>query len=224
MLWRTLQSGDAGAGGGGRLVAKMYIACEDFESAEELNMFSNFQNAAKWYIGPDGDSDETRKFLTDFISAQDSFPVFLVMEPFGDVSSELVRLLEDNRIAYTVRTKGMKNKSIPVLKIVLKDAYSLKLIIDETYWIANSNNFYALSFSDNCTYKLGTRKTIWGREKPFMHPFFEMKEASTVFTIWYDGDGFNLYTNDRRYKTLESLKSHLPEGPLVEEAGSPYTQ
>ncbi|MDN3450368.1 hypothetical protein QMA09_09205 [Planococcus sp. APC 3906] len=205
-------------------MAKIFIVSEDFESAEELNMFSNFQNAAKWYIGPDGDSDETRKFLTDFISAQDSFPVFLVMEPFGDVSSELVRLLEDNRIAYTVRTEGMKNKSIPVLKIVLKDAHSLKIIVDQTFWIANSNNFYALSFSDNCTYKSATRKTLWGRKKPYMHPFFEMKEASTVISIWYDGDGFNLYTNDHRYKTLESLKSHLPEGTLVEEAGSPYPQ
>ncbi|MGB6407400.1 MAG: hypothetical protein WBF39_07980 [Planococcus donghaensis] len=205
-------------------MAKIHIVREDFESVEELNMFSNFHNAAKWYIGPDGDSDETRKFLTDFISAQDSFPVFLVMEPFGDVSSELVRLLEDNRIAFTIRTEGMKNKSIPVLKIMLKDAHSLKLIIDETFWIANSNNFYALSFSDNCIYKSATRKTLWGRKKPLVHPFFEMKEASTVISIWYDGDGFNLYTNDLRYKTMESLKGYLPEGTSVAEVDSPYTQ
>lgn len=202
-------------------MAKVYIAQEEFESLEELNMFNDFQNAAGWYIGPAEDEyfDKTREFLIDFVCAQDSFPIFLIVEPFGDVSEDLVKLLEDNDVVYTIQMEGLK-KVFPVLKIVLKDVHSLKLVIDKTFWIAGANNFYALSFSDNCTYKLATRKTIWGREKPFVHPFFEMKGASTVISIWYDGDGFNLYANDHRYKTWKSLMSHLPKGTLVEEADS----
>ncbi len=49
-----------------------------------------------------------------------------------------------------------------------------------------------------------------------MLPYFQMEEDSFVITTWHDGQGFNLYTSNERYKTLERLISRLPKGTIIE--------
>lgn len=60
------------------------------------------------------------------------------------------------------------------------------------------------------------KKTLGRKEKPYMLPYFQMEEDSTVITTWHDGQGLNLYTSNERYKTLKSLISQLPKGTIVE--------
>lgn len=198
-------------------MTKVQIVREAFDSETEAAMFEDLANVSKWYIGQTHglDHDMDRDLLVDFLCAQNSYPIYLIAETFGDVSKEITNLMEDHDIAYSVRMEGTKNKAFPVLKVVLKDAHSLRVVIEKTYWIAVANNFFSLSFSDNCQYKTAMRKTIWGREKPYVHPFYTMKEPSTVVLIWHDGDGFNLFTNEPRYKTFENLAQHLPEGTFA---------
>ena len=195
-------------------MTRVQIVRDAFDSETEVAMFADIENISKWYIGLNDvlDHEMDRDFLTDFMCSQNSFPVYLIVETFGDITKELTALLEDQKLSYTFRQEGPTNKTFPVLKAVINDAHSFKLVIKETCWIAVANNFFSLSFSDNCQYKTAMRKTIWGREKPYVHPFYCMKEPSTVIHIWHDGDGFNLFSNEPRYKTFESLVQHLPEG------------
>lgn len=202
-------------------MTKVYIAHEEVDSEEEFVLFDDFQKVSKWYIGPseyEDYDDTTRDFLYSFICTQNSFPIFLLMEPYSDQLTELEKLLKDNDISFTFRVEGIQNKTFPVLKIMLKDAKALQLLLEATFWMAASNQFFALSFSDNGTYKSTKKNSIWKRENPYMIPFFHMKEAATVIRVWHDGRGFNLYTSDSRYRTFESLISHLPEGTLLENA------
>lgn len=200
-------------------MAKIYISQEDWESKEEFIIFNDSQKVSKWYIGPsdyEDYSDRTREFLSEFIRMQDSFPVFLTFEPYSDQAVKLEKLLNDNAISYTSRVEGIGSRMFPVFTITLKDVQDLQLVLQETFWMAATNQFFAFSFTDNCTYKLAMKKTIMRKEKPYMLPYFQMEENSTVITTWHDGQGFNLYTSNERYKTLERLISHLPTSTIVE--------
>lgn len=200
-------------------MAKIYISQEDWESKEEFIIFNDSQKVSKWYIGPsdyEDYPDRTREFLSEFIRMQDSFPVFLTFEPYSDQAVKLEKLLNDNAISYTSRVEGIGSRMFPVFTITLKDVQDLQLVLQETFWMAATNQFFAFSFTDNCTYKLAMKKTIMRKEKPYMLPYFQMEENSTVITTWHDGQGFNLYTSNERYKTLERLISHLPTSTIVE--------
>ncbi|MCM3790073.1 hypothetical protein M3221_16925 [Domibacillus indicus] len=125
-------------------------------------------------------------------------------------------LFQEKDISYSLRYEGLKKKSFPVFKMVIKDPPSLTFVLEETFWMAASNQFFALSFSDNVTYQLAVRKGLFRNKKPYMLPSFQMRDASTVIKIWHDERGFNLYTNDRRYSIIKMLTNHLPKGTIVE--------
>lgn len=200
-------------------MGKIYISQEEWGSEEEFIIFNDFQKVSKWYIGPseyEDYDDRTREFLSDFICTQDSFPVFLTFEPYSDQSVKLEKLLNDNAISYTSRVEGIGSRMFPVFTVKLKDVQDLQLVLEETFWMAAANQFFAFSFTDNCTYKLVMKKTLGRKEKPYMLPYFQMEKDSKVITTWHDGQGINLYTSDERYKTLESLINQLPKGTIVE--------
>lgn len=200
-------------------MSKIYITKEEWGSDEEFIIFDDLQKVSKWYIGPseyENYDDITREFLSDFICAQDSFPVFLTIEPFSDQSLKLEKLLNGNAISYTSRVEGIGSRTFPVFTIMLKDVQALQLVLEETFWMAAANQFFAISFTDNGTYKSAMKKTMRRKEKPYMLPYFQMEEDSTVITTWHDGQGFNLYTSNERYKTMERLISQLPKDTIVE--------
>jgi hypothetical protein len=203
----------------GGFLTKIYITQEEFNSYEEYILFDNVQKVSKLYIGPteyDDYDDETRKFLYDFICKQAVFPVFLTFEPYNDLTEEIEYAFKKECVQYYLRFESTKNKSFPVFNVIINNAHSLKLTLEETFWIASSNQFYAFSFSDNISYKLAIKKGVFGGKKSYMLPCFNMKDTTTIIKLWYDGQGFNLYTNDTRYSTIEMLTNHLPHGTIIE--------
>lgn len=135
-------------------MAKMYIRQEEWGSEEDFIIFDDFQKVSKWYIGSseyEDYDDKTREFLADFICVQDSFPVFLTLEPYSDQSVELEKLLNDNAISYTFRVEGIGNRTFPVFTIMLEDVQALQLVLEETFWKAAASQFFAFSFTNNCT-------------------------------------------------------------------------
>lgn len=200
-------------------MTRIYISKEEFNDEEDFILFDNIQNVSKMYIGPleyDHYDDDTLKFLYDFICWQDRFPVFLTFEPYNDVKEELETAFQNKDISYSLTVESTQNKKFPVFHMMIKSADSLKYVLDEIFWMACSNQFCALSFSDNASYKPAMGKGLFGRKKPYMLPSFQMKDASTVMKIWHDAHGFNLYTSDKRYSTIESLATRLPPGTILE--------
>ena len=196
-------------------MSKIYINHETIGSDGETLLYENVQNLVKFYIGPsesanDSNSDTTCEMLIDFICTKALFPLYLIFEPFGGMEEEFERLFKGKNIEYALRFEGLKDKRFPVFKLTIETPSSLAFVLQETFWIATCNNFYAFSFSDNIVYKPGIYKSWFGREKTWIWPHFNMNGASTVIEIWNDGDGFNLYTTEPRFSTIEKLASYFP--------------
>ncbi|WP_142829738.1 hypothetical protein [Planococcus soli] len=194
-------------------MSKVYITHETIGSDGEMLMYEDVQNVVKFYMGPSesvNDSDSTCEILTDFICTKALFPLYLTFEPFTGMEDDLERLFQGKNIEYSLRFEGLKNKRLPVFKLTIETPSSLSFVLQETFWIASSNNFYAFSFSDNIMYKSVIGKSWFGREKTWMWPHFDMNRASTVIEIWYDGDGFNLYTTESHFSTIQKLASYFP--------------
>jgi hypothetical protein len=201
-------------------MAKIHIIYEEFDP-EEDSILIDGELKTKLYIGPSEyeDYDEkTKQFLFEFLCKQNHFPIFLTFEPFDDLTDELEKTFKKEKIQYFKRMEGKESnrKPFPVFKVIICDPQSLKIALEETFWFASANQFYALSFSDNINYKLRTVKGLWRKEKKVPLPHFNMKDTSTIITIWHDGQGFNIYTNDLRYSSIEALTQHLPNGTIVE--------
>ncbi|MCA1061444.1 hypothetical protein LCL96_21235 [Rossellomorea aquimaris] len=203
-------------------MTKIYITQEEFNLDEEYILFENVQKVSKLYIGPseyDDYDDETRQFLYDFICKQALFPVFLTFEPYNDLTEEIEFAFQKECIQYFLKFESTKKNSFPVFKVIINDAHTLKLILEETFWIASSNQFYSISFSDIISYKLEIKEGVFGGKKSYMFPCFNMKNTTTILKLWHDGQGCNLYTNDPRYSTIEMLTNHLPNETIMENKG-----
>lgn len=194
-------------------MSKVYITQETLGSDGETLLYEDVQNVVKFYIGPSesvNDPDSTREMLVDFICTKALFPIYLIFEPVTGMEDDLERLFQGENIEYSLRFEGLKNKRFPVFKLTIETPFSLAFVLQETFWIATCNNFYAFSFSDNIVYKPVIGKSWFGREKTWIWPNFDMDGASTVIEIWHDGDGMNIYTTEPHFSTIENLASYFP--------------
>lgn len=194
---------------------KICINHETIGSDGEMLLSEDVQNVLKFYMGPSEsndniDSNSTCEMLVKFVCTNALFPIYLTFEPLSGMEEDLKRLFQIENIEHTLRFEGLKNKRFPVFKLTIETPSSLTFVLQETFWIATCNNFYAFSFSDNIVYKPVIEQSWFGREKTWIWPHLDMNGASTVIEIWYDADGFNLYTTEPHFSTIEKLTSYFP--------------
>ncbi len=200
-------------------LTKISIAPVAFDLEEDYIVFEKAQKLKKLYIGPseyENYDEDTKQFLYEFLCEQNAFPYFVLYEPYGDVTEEIEKLYISESIPYSLRYEGSSFKRFPVLTITINGPSALKLVLEESFWIAASNQFYSISFSNNTSYKPILKKGLFGKMKQYLVPCFTMKHPATVIKIWHDGQGFNLYTNDSKYSSVEQLISYLPNGTILE--------
>lgn len=191
---------------------KVCITHETIGSDRELLLCNNVQNLVKFNISPSesiNDPDSTCELLVDFICTKALFPIYLTFEPLIGMEEELERLFQSKNIEYALRFEGLKNKRFSVFKVTIETFSSLTFVLQETFLAAICNNFYAFSFSDNILYKSVREKSWFGREKTWIWPHFDMNSNSTILEIWYDGNGFNLYTTEPHFSTIEKLSTYF---------------
>lgn len=196
---------------------KVYIEKESFNQDEEFITFSGQYSNENFYIGPaesDDYDDNTREFLYEFLRGQSIFPVYIVFEPYSDVAERTISTLEKAHIQHTCIQNKVNSKKQTILKVVVKDDKKLKFLLEEFFWFAASNQFFSVSFSDNCSYHLVTRKGFIGKNRAYMIPNFHMHSNSTVITIFHDGFGVNIYSNDSKFSSIDNLAKSFP--PNVE--------
>ncbi|ANU25524.1 hypothetical protein [Planococcus versutus] len=197
---------------------KVFIIPETIGSDGEMLLCEDGQTVEKFHLAPFdsiADPTSTGELLVEFICAKFLFPIYLTFEPFTGMEDNLEGLFQSKNIEYSLKFEGLKNKCFPVFKLTIEKPSSLTFVLQETFWIATCNNFYTFSFSDNIVYKSVIGKSWFGREKTWIWPHFDMNGASTVIEIWHDGDGFNLYTTEPRFSTIEKLASYFPVGTSI---------
>ncbi|MET3689377.1 hypothetical protein ABIC37_004926 [Priestia megaterium] len=170
------------------------------------------------------DRDEQREFLLDFLIKQDRYPLYLTFlcddmmaeefeEEFNQLGIEYrYELLEEKQAYYTFFKRVTYHPRRFTLPI--KDARTLSLALEHTFYLANMNGFYSLSYSENLSFEL-KRVKEWGRWKNVSIPIFKTEEDTTFITIFHDGAGFFLFSNESRYSSIQKVCLTFPEGSRV---------
>ena len=170
------------------------------------------------------DKNRQRDFLLDFLINQDRYPLYLTFlcddmmaEDFEKEFNELgieysYELVEEKQAYYIFLKRVIYHPRCFTLPI--KDARTLSLALEHTFYLAEMNEFYSLSYSDNVRFELEKVKE-WGRWKDVSAPIFKMKEGTTFITILHDGAGFFLFSNEDRYSSIHKVCSTFPEDSRV---------
>lgn len=175
--------------------------------------------------GTEGDYVENNKrFLQDFLIAQEKYPLYLTFITYDDNTDECISFFKKNEIDYTLihleekRTYYTAFKKHhyqpPCFTVKIKDLRSLILVLEETYWLPTQNEFYAIAYSDNLLFRLGN-VIEWGKKKERSIAIFNTDEETTFITIFHDGNGFYLFSNQEKYLTLEGLCANLPKRTVI---------
>lgn len=180
-----------------------------------------------YYIGAhmDGNNDNVDQlFLQRFLLAQYKYPIYLTFVVFDNEEEDMMALLEKHHIPYsmihleemgTYYTLFKKHRyHPPCFTIQIMDATVLEFILEETYWRAEANEFFCFSYGNNLQFELNT-VTEWGRKKERSFAIFNGDTFTTYITIEHDGRGFYLFSNEEKYKSIESLCENFPEGCVI---------
>ncbi|MCT9852139.1 hypothetical protein P2R64_29405 [Priestia megaterium] len=170
------------------------------------------------------DRDEQRDFLLAFLIKQDRYPLYLTFlcddmmaEEFEKEFNQLgieysYELLEEKQAYYTFFKRVTYHPRC--FNLPIKDARTLSLALEHTFYLANMNQFYSLSYSKNLSFEL-KRVKEWGRWKNVSIPIFKTAEDTTFITIFHDGAGFFLFSNESRYSSIQKVCLTFPEGSRV---------
>ncbi|MFE4099957.1 hypothetical protein ACFX4K_25350, partial [Priestia sp. YIM B13484] len=139
------------------------------------------------------DRDEQREFLCDFLIKQDRYPLYLTFlcddmmaeefeEKFNQLGIEYrYELLEEKQAYYTFFKRVTYHPRR--FTLLIKDARILSLALEHTFYLANMNEFYSISYSENLSFEL-KRVKEWGRWRNLSIPIFKTEEDTTFITIF----------------------------------------
>ncbi|GAB1770464.1 hypothetical protein M3592_06965 [Priestia aryabhattai] len=170
------------------------------------------------------DRDEQMEFLLDFLINQNRYPLYLTFlcddvmaeefeEEFNQLGIEYrCELVEEKQTYYTFFKRVTYHPRCFTLS--MKDARTLSLALEHTFYLTNMNQFYSLSYSSNLRFELKKVKE-WGRWKDVSIPIFKTEGDTTFITIFHDGAGFFLFSNEEEYSSIKKVCAILPEGSKV---------
>jgi hypothetical protein len=168
--------------------------------------------------------EEQRDFLLDFLIEQNRYPLYLTFlcddmmaeefeEEFNQLGIEYSYELLEEKQAYYIFFKRVTYHP-RCFTLSIKDARTLSLALEHTFYLANMNEFYSLSYSKDIRFELRKVKE-WSRWKNVSIPIFKTEEDATFITIFHDGAGFFLFSNEDRYSSIQKVCSTFPEGSKV---------
>ena len=162
--------------------------------------------------------DDNREYLTKFLIQQSKYPLYFTIigyEEYDDLEEILKRgglqyklnFLEESRPYWT----DGKNLTYhpPCFTVEVSDEEELAYILKETYWLPTQNEFYTISTTENLYFNL-EEVMEWGEKKKRSAPHFRSEENSTFVTIFHDGYGFYLFSNEEKYSSIQNLCVNLP--------------
>ncbi|MBT2632801.1 hypothetical protein J7E76_27660 [Bacillus sp. ISL-101] len=179
-----------------------------------------------YFIAVDGEDyvEENKNFLLDFLLFQNKYPLFISFIVYEDQTDEYITFLKENKFDFTLNYLEEKRTYYdflgkhlyhpPCFTAKIEDSNSLALILNETFWLPAQNEFYSISFSDNLMFELG-EVIEWGRKRKRSIPIFKTMGETTFITIFHDGAGCYLFSNDEKYFTLDKFISNLPRGTVI---------
>jgi hypothetical protein len=162
---------------------------------------------------------EIEKLLIDYLCGMNKFPIYLTLTTYNDYEEfetllkRLGQEYEVNSLADVVYTStedgGMLKYNVPIMKVKITDAVALESIIYNSFWMAESNCTFILSFSDNVSFKNEMGKDWKGKETEFSTFLIDMSQETMTLGITYDAHGLLLFSNLEEYKSVETIANQL---------------
>jgi len=169
----------------------------------------------KYYV----EVKEIENLLIDLFCGLNKFPIYLTItiyndyEEFETLLKRLGQEYEVNSLADVVYASteegGMLKYNVPIMKVIIRDAVALESIIRNSFWMAESNCTFILSFSDNVSFKNEMGKDWEGKETEFSTILIDMGQETTTLGITHDAYGFLLFSNLEEYRSVETIAKQL---------------
>lgn len=197
---------------GSSLMIKIVMDKEPFDPEKESVRIVG-ELRARYYIGPweyENYIENTRHILFEFLYNQNRFPLYITFEPYDGLYKDIEAVFDKEGIEHSIKCIPKERESFPVMNVIAKEPKSLQIVLEEAFWLASSNQFFAISFEDNIRYEIAAIDDWYGKMVQFPLPHFIMSEDSTVLTLYHDAQGFYIFTNDKRYSSIEDLRNQLP--------------
>lgn len=164
-----------------------------------------------YYLSVDEKHDNSeRDYLKKFLFAANTFPLYLslyletnnveeYLTDFDALSLEYnVQYSLEKRIYHSSgRIRSFYHPAYITVKFM--DIDTLSQIINDTYIQAVMNDFYAISSINNVQFHYKKRTAV-----------VPLKPNSFYISIGHDGHGFYLFSNEKRYSSINRVMESLP--------------
>ncbi|WP_108671792.1 hypothetical protein [Peribacillus acanthi] len=165
------------------------------------------------------------KLLIDYLCGMNKFPNYLIITTYNDYEefeTLLKRLCQEykvNSLADVVLAStedgGMLKYNVPIFKVQITDVVALESIIRNSFWMAESNCTYILSFSDNVSFKNEMGKNWEGKETEYSKFLIDMSQETMTLGITYDAHGLLLFSNLEEHRSVDIIANQLPNYTIL---------
>lgn len=169
--------------------------------------------------------NEIEKLLIDYLLDMKMFPIYLTVTTYNDYEEfeTLLKGLDQdyhvNSLADVVLAStedgGMLEYNVPIFKVKITDAVALKSIISHSFWMAESNCTFILSFSDNVSIKNEMGQDWQGKEAEVSTILIDMSQVTMTMAITYDASGLLLFSNSEEHRSIDTIAKRLPDYSIL---------
>ncbi|WP_374719613.1 hypothetical protein [Parageobacillus toebii] len=165
------------------------------------------------------------EFLIEYLCGLNKFPIYLTFTTYHDYD-EIKALLTKLKQEYHVKTLGdvsytstedggMIEYHVPIIKVQITNTEALQSVISSTFWLAETNCKYIISFSDNVSFTT-EKGTDWrGRDAEYSTIFIDMNKETTTIGITHDAHGLYFFSNLEEYGSIVNIAKQLQNYKVV---------
>lgn len=153
-----------------------------------------------------------QKALIDFLVYQNVYPIVITFILSKNVSqdNEMVEKMDSRKIKYSMNDCAEDENSFYYCNAKIENEKDLRFLINETYWMPAQNGFYIIIFKDKLNFTL-KKYGKWLFSRTQFVPLIDMSLPTSFMKIDGDGLGFILFSNEKKYGSIEELTKNIPQ-------------
>ena len=156
--------------------------------------------------------NDNQKALIDFLVYQNVYPIVITFILSKNISqdNEMVEKMDSRKIKYSMNYCSEDENSFYYCNAKIENEKDLRFLINETYWMPAQNGFYNIIFKDKLNFTL-KKYGKWLFSRTQVVPLIDMNIPTSFIKIDGDGLGFILFSNEKRYESIEKLTKNIPQ-------------
>lgn len=122
----------------------------------------------------------------------------------------MVEKMDSRKIKYSMNDCAEDENSFYYCNAKIENEKDLRFLINETYWMPALNEFYIIIFKDKLNFTL-KKYGKWLFSRTQFVPLIDMSLPTSFMKIDGDGLGFILFSNEKKYESIEELTKNIPQ-------------